>query len=272
MCGKANMKISISGKGGSGKSTTTALLSLGLIERGYHPLIVDADESNSALYRMLGLDTPPQPLVALAGGRQMVRQLMPPGYKPSEAKEGTHVLTQARISLDEIPAENIARKGNMSLVVIGKITEALEGCACPMGVLGREFLGKLQLNEKEIAITDMEAGIEHFGRGFEASLDRVIMVVEPSFESITLAERIQHLALGIGITDIWAIINKANSVSFAAKLRDELDRRRVRVIGSIPYDEAVFTASFEGEALSLGNRKLSEAVHQIVSFMLADSK
>src|SRR5512141_836412 len=133
------MKLSISGKGGSGKSTLTALLSLGLLEKGYHPVIVDADESNSVLYRMLGLDSPPQPLVTPAGARQMVRQLMPPGYKPSEAKEGTHILTQAHIALEEIPAENISRKGNLSFVIIGKITEPLEGCACPMGVLGREF-------------------------------------------------------------------------------------------------------------------------------------
>jgi CO dehydrogenase maturation factor len=264
------MKISISGKGGSGKSTATTLLSRGLIGRGYYPLIVDADESNSVLYRMLGLENPPEPLVALAGGRQMVRQLMPPGYKPSEAKEGTHVLTQSRIKINQIPAENIGRKDHLGLVIIGKITESLEGCACPMGVLGREFLGKLDLHEKEIAITDMEAGIEHFGRGFEASLDRVIIVVEPSFESITLAERIQHLAQGIGISDVWAIINKVNSESLTARLKEELTKRKVRVIGTIPYDEGVFTNSFEGKPLSLGTGKLSEAVYQIVDFLVGN--
>ena len=265
------MKISISGKGGSGKSTATTLLSLGLIERGYHPLVIDADESNTVLYRMLGLETPPIPLVALAGGRQMVRQLMPPGYKPAEAKEGTHVLTQSRISLDEIPPENVARKDNLSLIVVGKITESLEGCACPMGVLGREFLGKLQLEQNEIAITDMEAGIEHFGRGFEASLDRVLIVVEPSFESITLAERIRHLALGIGIGEIWAVINKVNSEALTIRLKEELGKRNVRVIGTIPYDEEVFTASFEGKPLKLGKGVLARSVAAIVDQILASN-
>jgi CO dehydrogenase maturation factor len=79
------MKISISGKGGSGKSTVTTLLAMELRDRGYRPLIVDADESNTVLYRLLGLGRPPQPLVALAGGRQMVRQLMPPA-KTSERR------------------------------------------------------------------------------------------------------------------------------------------------------------------------------------------
>jgi CO dehydrogenase maturation factor len=263
------MKISVSGKGGSGKSTTTSLLALELKKRGYHPVIVDADESNSVIYRMLGLEKPPEPLVALAGGRKMVRQLMPPGYKPNQDRDGTHILTQARIGLDEIPAENIATKGNLSLIVIGKIVEALEGCACPMGVLGREFLGKLDLREKEIAITDMEAGIEHFGRGFESSLDRVLIIVEPSFESLSLAERIIHLSDGIGIKNVQAIINKVSSESVAKKLRDELARRGVSVIGSIPYDEQVFSADLEGQALELGNGKLAGALSDIVDTLLS---
>jgi CO dehydrogenase maturation factor len=262
------MKISISGKGGSGKSTVTSLLALELKNRGYRPIVVDADESNSVIYRMLGLDRPPQPLVALAGGRQMVRQLMPPGYKPAEAKDGTHILTQARIALDEIPPENIATKGNLSLIVIGKIVEALEGCACPMGVLGREFLGKLELKEKEIAITDMEAGIEHFGRGFESSLDRVLIVVEPSFESISLAERIRQLSSGIGISDVQAIINKVNSPAVAQKLNDEMGKRNISVIGSIPYNDAIFNADLEGRALSMEDGHIAQALKQIVDSIL----
>jgi CO dehydrogenase maturation factor len=262
------MKISISGKGGSGKSTTTTLLALELKNRGYHPIIVDADESNSVIYRMLGLANPPQPLVSLAGGRQNVRQLMPPGYKPKEYKDGTNILTQAKIALSEIPPENVASRDNLSLIVIGKIVEALEGCACPMGVLGREFLGKLDLKEKEIAITDMEAGIEHFGRGFESSLDHVLIIVEPSFESISLAERIKHLSDGIGIKDVWAIINKVNSDSMAAKLKSELAKRDVKVIGALPYDEAVFTADLEGQALSVGNGQTARELKKIVDFIL----
>lgn len=262
------MKLSISGKGGSGKSTLTSLLALAFRDRGYHPVIVDADESNSVLYRMLGLDSPPVPLVALAGGRQMVRQLMPPGYKPGPSEEGTHILARARINLAEIPRENIAQKNHINLLVIGKIVESLEGCACPMGVLGREFLGKLQLQEKEIVITDMEAGIEHFGRGFEASLDSVMIVVEPSFESISLAERIVKLAGEIGIKNVWAVLNKVGSEAVAGKLKYELAKRKVSVIGSIPYDEAIFNACLEGKPVVTLNPLTNQAVNAIVDHIL----
>jgi CO dehydrogenase maturation factor len=263
------MKISISGKGGSGKSTVTTLLAMAFRDRGYRPVVVDSDESNAILYRLLGMPAPPQPLVALAGGRKMVRELMPPGYKPGSAGNGTNVLTQAQIALAELPSENIAENDDLRLVIIGKILESLEGCACPMGVLGREFLSKLKLGEKEIAIADMEAGIEHFGRGIESGLDTVLIVVEPSFESISLAERIKHLANGIGIDRVWAILNKINSDALNIKLSDELTQREVKVIGNIPYDEEIFSACLEGRSLSGIKGRVGDSLHNTVDFLLS---
>ncbi|KPJ51676.1 MAG: ATP-binding protein, partial [Dehalococcoidia bacterium DG_18] len=51
------MKIAVCGKGGSGKSAIVTLLAKGLREKGYKVLVVDSDESNSGLYRMLGFDS-----------------------------------------------------------------------------------------------------------------------------------------------------------------------------------------------------------------------
>jgi CO dehydrogenase maturation factor len=262
------MKLSVSGKGGSGKSTVTTLLGLELGDRGFHPIVVDSDESNSVLYRMLGMETPPQPLVALAGGRKMVRELMPPGYTPAASGQGTHVLTQSRILIDDLPSENVSEKGNLRLVVVGKIAEPLEGCACPMGVLGREFISKLQLRDDEIALVDMEAGIEHFGRGIESGLDAVLIVVEPSFESISLAERIRYLSQCIGIGKIGAVLNKVSSENLSAKISQELRKRDVEVVSVIPHDEAVFNACLEGQALSSGQGRVVEALHKIADWVL----
>lgn len=262
------MKISVSGKGGSGKSTITTLLAMELRDRGFRPIVVDSDESNSVLYRMLGMANAPQPLVALAGGRQMVRELMPPGYKPAEAGQGTNVLAKAAITLDELPEANVAEKDKIRLVVIGKINEPLEGCACPMGVLGREFLSKLRLKESEIAIADMEAGIEHFGRGLETGLDTVLIIVEPSFESVSLSERIKKLANGIGIKRVWAILNKVNSEALSARLLNELTKRDIKVIGAVPYDEEVFNACLEGRPIAKWDKNMGQALHKIADSIL----
>jgi CO dehydrogenase maturation factor len=247
------MKISVCGKGGSGKSTIVTLLANQARTMGYRVLVVDSDESNSGLFRMFGFDQPPVPLMELVGGKNKVQKKMKRGYSAAEAETGMKVMAQEHIMVDDIPIENMVKKDNLGLVSIGKILQSLEGCACPMGVLTREFLRKLSLGRDEIAIVDMEAGVEHFGRGVETSIDTVLIVVEPSFESLQLAGRINSLSSGIGINNIWAILNKIPSDEVALKLEGELGNRGIDTIGCIHSDTEIFQACLEGLTLAKGS-------------------
>jgi len=247
------MKISVCGKGGSGKSTIVTLLANEARTRGYRVLVVDSDESNSGLFRMLGFDQPPVPLMELVGGKKKVQEKMKRGYSAAEAETGMRVMTQEHIMVDDIPIGYILKRDNLRLVSIGKILQSLEGCACPMGVLSREFLRKLSLARDEIAIVDMEAGVEHFGRGVETSIDTVLIVVEPSFESLQLAERVKGLSSGIGINNIWTILNKVPSDEIASKLEAELTERGIDMIGCVNYDAGIFHSCLEGLSLGKGS-------------------
>ena len=235
------MKIAVCGKGGSGKSTLVSLLANAARARGFTTIVVDSDESNSGLFRMLGFSEPPIPLMAIVGGKAGIKKRM----------NRSSILSAPEIRLEQIPHLHITRKNGLCLISIGKIHQALEGCACPMGVLSREFLKKLWLGDNEIAIVDMEAGIEHFGRGIDASIDKVLVVVEPSLESITLAEKIRSLASGLN-KGLWVVANKIDSEELGRKLRDELKKRGMDPIGLIPNDAGVFGACLEGHALSQG--------------------
>jgi len=230
------MKISVCGKGGSGKSTIVALLANEARTKGYRVLVVDSDESNSGLFSMLGFDYPPVPLMELVGGKKSLQQKM---GKPS-------VLAESRIVLEDLPPQYLVQKDGLTLVSIGKILQSLEGCACPMGVLSREFLKKLTLAEDELAIVDMEAGVEHFGRGVETSIDSVLIVVEPPLESVNVGQKIHDLASGIGISNVWAVLNKVPSGDIAARLEAELQERQIEVVGCIYFDADVFSSSIDG--------------------------
>ena len=230
------MKISVCGKGGSGKSTIVALLANEARAKGYRVLVVDSDESNSGLFRMLGFDYPPIPLMELVGGKKSLQQKM---GQPS-------VLAESRIVLEDLPSQYLVQKDGLMLVGIGKILQSLEGCACPMGVLSREFLKKLALAEDELAIVDMEAGVEHFGRGVETSIDSVLIVVEPPLESVNVGQKIHDLASGIGIKNVWAVLNKVPSGEIAARLKTELQERQIDVVGCIYFDADVFSSSIDG--------------------------
>jgi CO dehydrogenase maturation factor len=260
------MKISVCGRGGSGKSTLVSLLARSAKLKGLRVLVVDSDESNSGLFRMLGFDNPPVPLLELVGGKKEVQVKLREALSSDESESGMTIFMQDMLKMDDIPTEHILGKDGLRLVCIGKIHQSLEGCACPMGVLSREFLKKLILKEDEIAIVDLEAGVEHFGRGVETSIDRVLVVVEPSFESLELAERVKGLAGGIK-KNLWAVLNKIDSERLASRLGSELKKREIQVIGTIPYDSGIFEACLEGRALKPD--KATPEAGKILDFLLS---
>jgi CO dehydrogenase maturation factor len=252
------MKISVCGKGGSGKSTIATLLALSSVNRGSPTLVIDSDESNSGLYRMLGFDSPPSPLMDLLGGKR--------GLKERMAQK--NVLAQQSITLDELPGNHFIRRDGLTLLTIGKVLHAFEGCACPMGVLSREFLKKLMLEEGQVAIIDMEAGVEHFGRGVDETVDWVVLVVEPSFESVAIAKKIMALSSQMK-KKVRAVINKVDSESVSLRLREELEAAGIPVAGTIRRDEAVFEACLEGRSLE-GAREAIAAAGSILVALIRD--
>ena len=254
-------KLAVCGKGGSGKSTVVALLAGGLRDRGYRVLVVDSDESNPGLYRMLGLEKRPEPLLELVGGKKKVFQAF-----SEDSDSPTSVLTQEEIRTKDLPSRYIVGDERVRLVCVGKILQSLEGCACPMGALSREFLKRLSLEGDEVALIDMEAGIEHFGRGVETSVDSVLAVTEPSFDSLELTEKIGALATEVGIKSTWAILNKVMSEEMASRLREELEGRGIPVIGSIGYDQEVLRSGLEGSPIHgvTAEREIERVVDQLL--------
>jgi len=244
------MKICICGKGGSGKSTVVALIAAEFLHRDRKVLVVDSDESNEGLYWMLGFETPPVPLMQLAGGKKNVQRALRDAFVSESDYEEPPLLAREEIRPDDLPPDYVRRAEGLSLTCIGKIHQALEGCACPMGVLCREFLKKLRIGDHEVAIVDMEAGVEHFGRGVETSVDAVVVVVEPSLESVGLAERVNDLASGAGATFAGAILNKVNTDTVATQLAEALSRRGVLTLAVLPFHQELLQAALDGSAVA----------------------
>ncbi len=114
---------------------------------------------------------------------------------------------------------------------------------------------------------DMEAGVEHFGRGVETSIDSVLIVVEPPLESVNVGQKIHELASGIGIKDIWAVLNKVPTREIAARMEMELQERHIEVVGCIYFDADIFTSSMEGRIPvdGIAVREAKEVIDNIFS-------
>jgi CO dehydrogenase maturation factor len=257
-------KIAVCGKGGSGKSVLVRLLADGLKRRGRRVLIIDSDESNTGLFRMLGFEKPPQPLVGLLGGKKKLEGMLEEAIRAGTPEMQVDLI-QKELQLADIPPDYLLVKDGIKLINIGKILMALEGCACPMGIVSRSFLKRLRLDPDEVALVDMEAGVEHFGRGVETSIDCVLVVVEPSLDSLEVAEKIHELAGQIDIADVWAVLNKITSDSIAQRLTDYLGKHNIRVIGQIHQDADIFESSLEGRPIGEGTA--SHDVDKILDYL-----
>ena len=252
-------KIAICGKGGTGKSTIVTLMAHALREEGYGVLVIDTDESNPGLYRMLGFDKEPRPLMKLLSR-----------FSLGEPEPDTKWITQDEISIQDIPSEYILESDSLKFMMVGKIVDPFQGCACSMADVTRDLVGKLFLNDKEVVLIDAEAGIESFGRGVERNVDTVLMIIEPSFESLALAEKISYMADGIGVRMVRAVLNKIPSEEFRKKIIEELVRRNVSQIGTVHLDPEVSEAGFEGKAL--GESKAKEEIKEITRRLLNEAR
>lgn len=227
------MKLIVCGKGGCGKSTVSALLARACVRHGMEVLVVDADESNFGLHKQLGL-----PL------REDFTHYF--GHKKGIYDDGAADVFAPGWALNDLPEDHVSRDGALRLMAIGKIAAAGEGCACPMGALTKTFLEYLKLGDNDMVIVDTEAGVEHFGRGVDRFADAILMVADPSYESIRLAGKITDMGSEFG-KPVFLVLNKADAEQRA--IMEQGLPENAKVIAALPMDSGVLMAGLTGEAL-----------------------
>ena len=252
-------KIVIAGKGGVGKSTIVTLMANALTSEGYNVLVLDTDESNPGLFRLFGFSKEPKPLMTLLSR-----------FSLGEPEPDTEWITREEIAVGDIPSEYILSSDGLKFLMVGKIEDPFQGCACSMADVTRDLLGKLVVKDNEVVLVDMEAGIESFGRGVERSADTVMMIVEPSFESMALAAKIGYMAEGMGIRRVMAILNKVTSNEVRERMITELNKKNIRSLGTVYLDPQLSEASFEG--IALGHSKATEDIKEITKLLLNEAQ
>lgn len=229
------MKILLCGKGGCGKSTIATLLARAYAAKGKNVLVLDSDESNYGLHRQLGFDLPEDFTHYFGGKRGATRKY-----------DDTGRVFDGKWCIDDIPAQYLTGSGNLRLMAVGKIAEAGEGCACGIGFLAKEFLNNLKVGDNDTVIIDTEAGVEHFGRGLDNFVDAIIMIIDPSYESIHLSEKVCDMGKAFG-KPVYLVINKADEEQ--SQMIYDAIRDKDAVIASIQADKKIMAAGLKGEPL-----------------------
>jgi CO dehydrogenase maturation factor len=235
------VKIAITGKGGVGKSTLSAALALLLARRGKTVLAVDADP-DANLAASLGMPFDER------------RRMIPISRQIAliEERTGAKVGRSGQVFKLNPEVSDIAdtfawRHNGVALLVLGAVERGGGGCACPENVLLKSLVSEVVLNRGETLVMDMEAGIEHLGRGTTRGVDLMIVVVEPGQRSVDTARRVFELGGQLGLRRFRVVANKIVTPEDEAFVRAAFPSEEL--LGVIPYSEELRGADREGRSV-----------------------
>lgn len=232
------MKIAITGKGGVGKTTLSGVLARLYAASGEKVLAIDADP-DANLASSIGF--PPELLskiVPVAEMEDLIEERT--GMRPGTI--GGYFKMNPKV--DDLPDSLSAEWKGIKLLLMGTVKKGGGGCVCAENVLIKQLVRHVVLQREEVLILDMEAGIEHLGRGTAEAVDALIVVVEPGSRSIQTAQAIKKLAADLGLKNVVAVGNKVRGESDREFIRQSLGE--IEVIGFMDYDEVVMQADLQG--------------------------
>jgi len=251
------MKIAISGKGGVGKTTVAGCIARVLADEGFNVLAIDADP-DSNLASALGF--PEEILKELHPIAEMTKLI----EERTGAKKGTFGgFFKLNPKVDDIPEKFCKEYNGIKLLVLGSVPQGGGGCFCPENVLLKSLIRHLFLDRNEAIILDMEAGLEHLGRGSTAGMDAFIVVVEPGIRSIQTAYNIKKLAGDIGINKIFIVGNKIFEEKDKEFIKENLSD--FDILGFISFNENIVKADRENKAPYEVDKNVLNEAKEIVS-------
>jgi CO dehydrogenase maturation factor len=249
------LKIAVSGKGGVGKTLIAGVLAAYLARKGFTVLAIDAD---------------PTPNLALTLGVPFgeASKILPisenTAMLESKTQTGIPGVLNLSFSVEDIVDEfSVKTPYNVNLLVMGTVKSAGSGCMCPANTVVRALLHHLIVRRKEAVITDMEAGLEHMGRGTAEHVETMLAVSDSSLKSMETARKLCQLAKQIGINESYIVGNKVRSKGERELIEQFADQNRIGLLGSVPYDEIILKADMKGETpLKCADRSIGIAAIQ----------
>jgi CO dehydrogenase maturation factor len=247
------MKIAITGKGGVGKTTLSALLSYIFASEGKKVIAVDADP-DANLSQALGVSkNHAEEINPIAEMEELIEERT--GAKPGSSGG----IFKINPKVDDIPDSFGYKFDSITLLIMGKSKTAASGCYCPENTLLRRLLKHLITERDEVVIVDMEAGIEHLTRGTAEGVDAFIVVVEPGQRSLQTAIAIRRMAEELGIKRVFVVANKVRNEKDILFIKNTLSR--FEFLGAMSFDNDIMESDMTGlPSYKASQRVVEEAI------------
>ena len=232
------MKVAITGKGGVGKTTLSSTLARLYADEGRTVLAADVDPDAN-----LGL--------ALGLTQEEVDAIIPISKMRDLAKERTGASDDNRFYklnpyVADIPEKYAKTVNGVKLLVMGTVDVGGTGCVCPEHVMLKSILSALTYRKNDVVVMDMEAGLEHLGRGTAANMDQFIVVIEPGSRSVQTYRNVKRLANDLGVKRVRVVANKVRDDRDEAFIRENIPAEDL--LGCIHYNPEIMDADRNGKS------------------------
>ncbi|MHC4173909.1 MAG: ATP-binding protein [Planctomycetota bacterium] len=246
------VKIAIGGKGGVGKTTVCAVWAQLFAESGFNVLAIDADpNTNLALAFGIPSQQSPEPLIKL---KELITE------RTGTGKEAIGAYFKLNPKVSDLPEKYWLEVGKLKLLVLGAITRAGAGCACPEGAFLKALLTHTILQRQEVVLVDLAAGVESMGRASVQGIDALVVVVEPGGRSIETANNIAKMAKELGIGCVGAIANKITETAQTDVIESQLDD--AVLLGTLKYSRSLQEADLRRAPVFGADAELVEQLKQ----------
>jgi CO dehydrogenase maturation factor len=247
------VKIAVAGKGGVGKTLIAGGLASSFADKGFKTIAIDADSS-------------PNLALTLGMSPEEARRILPisenKGLIESKTNTGYSGVFRLSFMVDDIVQKySVKTSMGVSLIVMGTVKSMGSGCTCPANAVIRALLHHLVVERNEVVVLDMEAGVEHMGRGTARHVDTMLIVADANMKSLETARNIHELASNAGMKQIFLVGNKVADESQKELVRHFAQRNKLKALDFVPFDRKVVEAEMKGETPL--KYKDSEAVQAI---------
>jgi CO dehydrogenase maturation factor len=255
MSGKQGIKIAVGGKGGVGKTTVCAVLAQLFAEDGFDVLAIDADpDANLASALGVASDQSPEPLINM---KDLIAE------RTGTEKNALGMYFKLNPNVGDLPEKYWHKSNGLKLLVLGAITQAGSGCACPEGAFLKALLRDTILQRQEMVLVDLAAGVEFMGRASVQGIDALVLVVEPGGRSIETANNMAKMGKELGIECVTAIANKITETSQIETITSQL--QDVELLGNLQYSRSLQQADLGRSPVFEADTEITKELKQLVS-------
>ena len=232
------MKIAVSGKGGVGKTLIAGVLAYSFARKGMKTIAIDADPSpNLALTLGMSPEEAGE-ILPVSENRELIE---------SKTKTGYSGVFNLSFTVDDIVRDySVKTPFNVNLMVMGTVKSLGSGCTCPANAVIRALLRHLVVDRNEAVLLDMEAGVEHLGRGTAKYVDNLLVVADANMKSLEIAKHITELASGTDVKQIHLVANRVMGETQREAILSFAEKNGLAIVGFVPFDQNVVDSEMRG--------------------------